>query len=78
MRRDAWFELLRTGMAIAVALIIGFIVTSMVSKSPLEAFGYFLKGPFTTIRRFGAFLEASYSTYFYGPCHYTCVFCRPV
>ena len=39
MRRDAWFELLRTGMAIAVALIIGFIVTSMVSKSPLEAFG---------------------------------------
>ncbi|MGI6162656.1 MAG: ABC transporter permease [Bacillota bacterium] len=66
MRRDAWFELLRTGMAIAVALIIGFIVTSMVSKSPLEAFGYFLKGPFTTIRRFGAFLEAAIPLTFTG------------
>ena len=66
MRRDAWFELLRTGMAITVALIIGFIVTSMVSKSPLEAFGYFLKGPFTTIRRFGAFLEAAIPLTFTG------------
>ncbi|HHY11510.1 MAG TPA: hypothetical protein GX529_02655, partial [Firmicutes bacterium] len=54
MSRNAGFELLRTGVAIAVALIIGFMVTSMVSESPLEAFGCFLRGPFTSVRRFGA------------------------
>ncbi len=66
MRRYTWFELLRTGLAIGVALAIGFTVTSMVSKAPFEAFGYFLKGPFTTIRRFGAFLEAAIPLTFSG------------
>ncbi len=66
MSRNAGFELLRTGVAIAVALIIGFMVTSMVSESPLEAFGYFLRGPFTSVRRFGAFLEAAIPLTFTG------------
>jgi len=66
MRRDTWFELLRTGVAIGAALLIGFIVTSLVSDSPMEAFGYFLKGPFTSIRRMGAFLEAAVPLTFTG------------
>ena len=66
MTRNTWFELLRTGVAIAVALLIGFVVTWLVSESPGEAFGYFLKGPFTSIRRLGAFLEAAVPLTFTG------------
>lgn len=66
MSRNTWFELLRTGVAIAAALTIGFVVTSLVSESPVEAFGYFLKGPFTSIRRFGSFLEAAVPLTFTG------------
>ncbi len=66
MSTDKRFELLRTGVAIATALAIGFVVTCLVSKSPLEAFGYFLKGPFTSVRRFGAFLEAAIPLTFTG------------
>lgn len=66
MKRDAYFELLRTCLAIAIALLLGFIVTAFVSKEPLEAFKYFLTGPFTTTRRFGAFLEAAIPLTFTG------------
>jgi simple sugar transport system permease protein len=66
MSIDKKFELLRTAAAIAVALLIGFIVTCIVSESPFEAFGYFLRGPFTTTRRFAAFLEAAIPLTFTG------------
>ncbi|HOQ02235.1 MAG TPA: ABC transporter permease [Bacillota bacterium] len=66
MKTDKRFEILRTGVAIGVALLIGFIVTCLVSEAPLKAFGYFLRGPFTTTRRFAAFLEAAIPLTFSG------------
>jgi len=66
MKRDTLFELIRTAVAIGLALLLGFIVTLFVSKSPFEAFRYFLTGPFTTTRRFGAFLEAAIPLTFTG------------
>ena len=42
MTRNTWFELLRTGVAIAVALLIGFVVTWW-SQNPREA--RILSGP---------------------------------
>ncbi|QUL98801.1 MAG: ABC transporter permease [Candidatus Fermentithermobacillus carboniphilus] len=66
MKRDSLFEVVRTGLAIGLALLIGFIVTVLVSKSPLEAFKYFLTGPFTSTRRLGAFIEAAVPLTFTG------------
>lgn len=66
MSRDSLFEVSRTLLAIALALLLGFAITLVVSEEPLQAFGYFLTGPFVTMRRFGAFLEAAIPLTFTG------------
>jgi simple sugar transport system permease protein len=66
MRDENRFQIIRTLAAIGLALLFGFVVTLFVSKSPFEAFGYFVTGPFTSIRRFGAFLEAAVPLTFCG------------
>ncbi len=66
MRGENSFQITRTLAAIGLALVLGFVVTLLVSKSPIEAFTYFLTGPFTTARRFGAFLEAAIPLTFCG------------
>jgi simple sugar transport system permease protein len=65
-----WTELIRVVAVIAVALLIGFVITLAVSKEPLEAYSAFLLGPLprfslegglhiTNINRFGNWLEES-------------------
>jgi len=66
MRDENSFQVLRTLTAVGIALLLGFVITLFVSERPLEAFGYFLGGPFTSVRRFGAFLEAAIPLTFCG------------
>ena len=65
-----WSELLRVVAVIAVALLIGFVITLAVSKEPLEAYAAFLLGPLPrfslegglhieNINRFGNWMEES-------------------
>lgn len=66
MKGESRFQIQRTLAAVGIALIIGFIVTLCVSKDPLEAFTYFVAGPFTSARRLGAFFEAAVPLTFTG------------
>lgn len=66
MKDEAKFQAQRTLAAVAIALLIGFVVTACVSKEPFQAFGFFLSGPFTSARRLGAFLEAAVPLTFTG------------
>lgn len=66
MKDEKRFQIVRTLAAVGLALLLGFVVTLLVSKQPLEAFTYFITGPFTTVRRFGAFLEAAIPLTFCG------------
>ncbi len=65
-----WTELIRVAAVIAIALLIGFLITLAVSKEPLEAYTAFLLGPLprfslegglhiTNINRFGNWMEES-------------------
>jgi simple sugar transport system permease protein len=66
VKDEARFQAQRTIAAVCIALIIGLGVTALVSKNPLEAFSYFLTGPFTSARRLGAFFEAAVPLTFTG------------
>jgi simple sugar transport system permease protein len=65
-----WTELIRIVAVIAIALLIGFLITLAVSEEPLEAYSAFLLGPLprfsldgglhiANINRFGNWLEES-------------------
>ncbi len=65
-----WREVARVVIVIAVALLIGFLITLAVSKKPIEAYSAFLLGPLprfslegglhiTNINRFGNWMEES-------------------
>lgn len=66
MKSESKFEVQRTLVAVGLALGLGLVVTLAVSENPMEAFGYFVTGPFTSVRRFGAFLEAAVPLTFCG------------
>lgn len=52
-------ELFRIFAAVFVALLLGFIITLLVSKEPLEAYRAFLLGPISKFNRFGDWIEES-------------------
>lgn len=58
-RKRALFELARTVGTVLAALLLGFIITLLVSKEPLTAYKAFLVGPLTRINRFGNWIEES-------------------
>lgn len=66
LRRDWTFQIGRTLIAIGLALLLGFIITLMVSDEPLHAFGTFLFGPFSTTMRFGNMIEMAIPLVFTG------------
>jgi general nucleoside transport system permease protein len=52
-------EFSRIFLAVFVALVLGFIITLLVSKEPLEAYKAFLLGPVSKFNRFGDWIEES-------------------
>ncbi len=63
---DYLFQVYRTLIAVFLALVLGFVITCFVSEMPLEAFGNFLLGPLTSVRRFGNVIEAAIPLVFTG------------
>jgi simple sugar transport system permease protein len=66
MRREKLFELLRTLVAIALALLIAFIIIFFISKQPGEALSKLLFGPLTKLRYFGNVIEMAIPLTFTG------------
>jgi len=58
-RKQALLAFARTVGTVLVALLVGFIITLLVSKEPLSAYKAFLTGPLTRINRFGNWIEES-------------------
>ena len=52
-------EVLRILIAISIGLLLGFIVTLLVSDDPINAYKAFLFGPLTRLNRIGDWLEES-------------------
>jgi simple sugar transport system permease protein len=52
-------EILRIFTAVFAALLIGFVITLLVSKEPIEAYRAFLLGPVSRFNRFGDWIEES-------------------
>src|SRR6056297_2334471 len=63
---DKQFQLLRTFVAIAIALVLAFIVTIFVSDEPFEAFSLFMFGPLRNLRYMGNVVEAAIPLAFAG------------
>lgn len=54
---DVMFEIVKTLVAIAIALLISFFILILVSKTPVDAFVKLISAPLTKIRYFGNVLE---------------------
>lgn len=52
-----FFGVIKTMLAILIAMVLAFLFIMMVSKEPLVAIKSFLTGPFSTVRRFGNLIE---------------------
>ncbi|MFP4457283.1 MAG: ABC transporter permease [Clostridia bacterium] len=63
---DRTFQILRTLVAIGIALILAFFVTIIVSEEPMEAFSLFLFGPLRNIRYMGNVVESAIPLAFAG------------
>ena len=59
-------EILRILIAIGGALLLGFLITLIVSKEPIEAYKAFLLGPLSRFNRFGDWIEESITLIFVG------------
>src|SRR5690606_2529637 len=66
MKTEVGFELLRTLVAIAVALALGYVIIYLVSEEPGYAFSTLVTGPLTSVRRFGNFIEMAIPLVFTG------------
>lgn len=65
-KREAIFQFLSVLIAIAVALIVTFIIILCVSDEPVEALKTFITGPLSTKRRIGNVIEAMIPLIFTG------------
>ncbi|MFO7311795.1 MAG: ABC transporter permease [Bacillota bacterium] len=66
MKSEVGFEILRTLVAIAVALALGYVIIYLVSEEPGYAFSTLVTGPLTSVRRFGNFIEMAIPLVFTG------------
>ncbi|HLT58347.1 MAG: ABC transporter permease [Limnochordales bacterium] len=66
MKGEIAFEVLRTLVAVALALALGLLIIYLVSEEPWEAFATLVTGPLTTTRRFGNFIEMAIPLIFTG------------
>lgn len=60
------FSVVKTLMAILIAMLVAFAIILVVSKEPLNALQYFLFGPFTSVRRIGTLIENTIPLIFVG------------
>ncbi|MEW9094513.1 MAG: ABC transporter permease [Clostridiaceae bacterium] len=63
---ETQFEIIRTFVAILLAMSLAFLIILGISKQPLEALTTFLTGPFSSLRRFGNMIEMSIPFIFSG------------
>lgn len=66
MKKMNYFEFVRILIAIIISLALGFIVTLLVSKDPINAYKYFLFGPLSRTRRIIEFINTSVPLIFTG------------
>jgi len=66
LRIPAVREFLRILLAVVAALLLGFIITLLVSEDPIGAYKAFLTGPLSKFNRFGDWLEESITLIFVG------------
>lgn len=60
------FDFIRTAVAIGIALVLAFLIISLVSENPIDALKQFLLGPFESIRRMGNIVEMAIPLIFTG------------
>ena len=66
MRREKTFQIIRTTVAMAVAVLVAFIIILAVSDSPLESIRIFLVKPFSSLRYIGNIIETATPLIFSG------------
>lgn len=66
MFRAKYFEAVRTAAVIVIALIIAFLIISLVSDQPLKTIGIFLLEPFSTKGHIGNVIEMAIPLMFTG------------
>lgn len=66
MNREKLFEVVRTLVAVTIALAIAFIIILFVSSEPLETIKSFLLGPLSSKRHFGNVIEMAIPLIFAG------------
>lgn len=66
MKNERLYAVLRTGLAIGIALGIAFVIIALVSPTPLETIGIFILGPFKNVRYLGNVVEAAIPLAFAG------------
>lgn len=66
MRKNIWFEILRTCIAILLALGIALVIILCVSKEPIKAISSFTLGPVNSLRHIGNVVEMSIPMIFTG------------
>jgi simple sugar transport system permease protein len=66
MQSTLFREFLRVALAVFAALLLGFLVTLLVSEDPFGAYKAFLLGPLSRINRFGDWIEESITLIFLG------------
>ncbi len=60
------FEIVRTGLSIAIALGLGFVIILLISEQPISAITSFIYGPLTKTRYIGNVIEAAIPLIFSG------------
>lgn len=60
------FSVVKTLMAVLIAMVVAFGIILVVSKEPLSALRHFLFGPFTSVRRIGTLIENTIPLIFVG------------
>ena len=65
-RIEKQFDIIRTLVAIGIALSFALIVISFISETPLEALKMFMLGPLSTVRRMGNVIEMTIPFLFTG------------
>lgn len=63
---ETQFEIIRTFVAILMAMTLALLIILLVSKQPIDALTSFLTGPFSSIRRFGNVIEMTIPFVFSG------------
>lgn len=66
MSKEKSFQIIRTGVSMAAALLVAFIIIVAVSEEPLESIRIFLIQPFSTIRYLGNIVETAIPLIFSG------------